>query len=200
VQWSGCDSVNVSNQCVVAMTAAKGVTATFALVKRRLDVTKGGTGAGTVTSAPAGIDCGSDCGEAFDLGTHVTLAAAASAGSRFAGWSGGGCSGTATCEVTTDADQSVAATFSKLPPDTKITSARISRSRHKATFEFRTDGEPAQFECELKRAGARGSFKPCTSPKSYKHLKVHRYTFLVRALDDAGMDATPAEKTFRIKP
>ena len=54
VAWSGCDSVNGSNQCIVAMTAAKSVTATFNLVQRTLTVTKNGTGSGTVTSSPPG--------------------------------------------------------------------------------------------------------------------------------------------------
>jgi lysophospholipase L1-like esterase len=41
----------------------------------------------------------------------VTLHATPSDGSRFAGWKGGGCSGTGRCTVRLDADQSVTATF-----------------------------------------------------------------------------------------
>jgi hypothetical protein len=77
----------------------------------RLTVTKTGSGAGSVTSAPASIDCGAACSAQFDSGTQVTLTATPAAGSRFAGWSGGGCSGTGTCSVTLGADTSVAATF-----------------------------------------------------------------------------------------
>src|SRR4029079_17796177 len=62
-----------------------------------LSVTNAGTG--TVTSSPAGINCGSDCSEAFVSGAIVSLTATAPAGSSFAGWSGA-CSGTATCQVT----------------------------------------------------------------------------------------------------
>ena len=40
---------------------------------RALGLTKSGSGAGTVTSAPAGIDCGSSCAYDFDTGTPVTL-------------------------------------------------------------------------------------------------------------------------------
>jgi subtilisin family serine protease len=76
-----------------------------------LTVTKGGAGTGTVTSSPAGIDCGSTCSHSFDAGTSVTLTATATAGSSFAGWSGGGCSGTGTCQVTMNAATSVTATF-----------------------------------------------------------------------------------------
>jgi hypothetical protein len=53
-----------------------------------LTVTKTGTGSGTVTSDPAGIDCGSDCMEWFPKATKVVLTASPEAGSIFAGWSG----------------------------------------------------------------------------------------------------------------
>ena len=76
-----------------------------------LTVAKGGSGVGSVSSSPVGIDCGVTCSHSFDDGTTVTLGAAADEGSTFAGWSGGGCSGTGTCEVTMTADQEVTATF-----------------------------------------------------------------------------------------
>jgi uncharacterized repeat protein (TIGR02543 family) len=76
-----------------------------------LTVTKGGAGTGTVTSAPAGINCGSTCSHSFSSGTVVTLSAAASTGSVFTGWSGGGCSGTGTCHVTMNAATTVTASF-----------------------------------------------------------------------------------------
>ena len=38
-----------------------------------LDVSLAGTGAGTVTSAPAGIDCGVDCQEDYVSGTAVAI-------------------------------------------------------------------------------------------------------------------------------
>jgi len=76
-----------------------------------LTVTKAGTGSGTVTSTPAGIDCGSACSASYGSGTTVTLTATAATGSTFGGWSGGGCSGTGTCQVTMDAAKTVTATF-----------------------------------------------------------------------------------------
>ncbi|MDD2335986.1 MAG: malectin domain-containing carbohydrate-binding protein [Geobacteraceae bacterium] len=68
-----------------------------------------GTGTGTVTGS--GIDCGSVCTNAYAPGTVVTLAATPASGSAFAGWSGGGCSGTGTCTVTMNASTSITATF-----------------------------------------------------------------------------------------
>ena len=56
-----------------------------------LTVAQGGTGSGTVTSSPAGINCGSDCAEVYNSGTAVTLMAVANLGSVFAGWSSSNC-------------------------------------------------------------------------------------------------------------
>jgi len=77
-----------------------------------LTVSKVGTGGGTVTSDPAGINCGSTCSETHGSGTSVTLTATPAAGSAFVVWNGGGCSGRGTCTVTLNADTSVTATFS----------------------------------------------------------------------------------------
>jgi hypothetical protein len=67
-------------------------------------------GSGTVTSSPAGINCGTTCGARFDKGTTVTLTARADRGSRFLGWQNG-CSGTARCTITLNSAQSVTARF-----------------------------------------------------------------------------------------
>jgi hypothetical protein len=108
--WSGgCTGVG---SCVVTLTAATSVTATFTLDRHDLMVSKLGGGAGTITSAPAGINCGATCTAAFDHGTPVTLTAAPAVGSTFVGWSGAGCSGTGTCTITMNAAESVSALFS----------------------------------------------------------------------------------------
>jgi len=107
--WSGpCTGTGV---CKVTMSAARSVTASFALIKT-LKVTKAGTGSGTVASTTPGISCGSTCSHAFVFGTSVTLTAKPSAGSKFTGWSGP-CSGTGVCKVTMNAARSVTATFKK---------------------------------------------------------------------------------------
>ena len=76
-----------------------------------LQVNKAGTGSGTVTSNPSGINCGSTCSAKFASGATVTLTAAPAAGSVFAGWSGSGCTGTGSCTVTLTANTTVTATF-----------------------------------------------------------------------------------------
>ncbi|MBL8620527.1 MAG: hypothetical protein JNK64_04460 [Myxococcales bacterium] len=107
--WSGAGCSGIG-ACTVLMTAARSVTATFALSQFPLTVTRAGTGVGTVTSSPAGISCGADCSENYNFGTAVVLTAAANSGSTFAGWSGA-CTGTGTCTVTIAAATSVTATF-----------------------------------------------------------------------------------------
>lgn len=105
-----------------------------------LNVSKNGTGSGTVTSAPAGIDCGPTCSHGYTQGTKVTLTATPTAGSEFAGWSNA-CSGTGTCVVTTNADNTATATFKLVPkpcvvPNVKnktLTAAESSIKAHACT-------------------------------------------------------------------
>lgn len=80
-----------------------------------LTVSRNGTGIGTVTSTPAGIACGNTCSALFNIGSTVTLAPTATAGSVFAGWSGGGCSGTGPCQLNFGAATTVTATFNLVP-------------------------------------------------------------------------------------
>lgn len=102
--WSG-GGCSGTGTCVVAMNSDQTVTATFTLNSYTLTVNTDGTGSGTVTKSPDAA--------MYDFGTVVTLTATADAGSEFAGWSGGGCSGTGTCVVTMNADITVTATFNE---------------------------------------------------------------------------------------
>jgi photosystem II stability/assembly factor-like uncharacterized protein len=76
-----------------------------------LHVSKLGTGVGSVTSTPSGIDCGYTCTALYTEGTSVTLTATPSSGSIFTGWSGGGCSGTDLCTITLNSNTTVEASF-----------------------------------------------------------------------------------------
>ena len=69
------------------------------------------SGEGTVTSDPAGIDCGNDCSNDYQEGTAVTLTATPAEGYDFAGWSDDCTNLTGTCTVTMDQAHSVTATF-----------------------------------------------------------------------------------------
>jgi len=82
-----------------------------------LTYNKTGTGNGTATSLPAGINCTSNCSASFPVGTSVTLTAQPASGSTFAGWSGA-CSGTGSCTITMDTNKTVTATFNGSNPTT----------------------------------------------------------------------------------
>lgn len=77
----------------------------------KLKVETDGDGFGSVTSLPSGIDCGGDCSQYFAKGDEITLTAVADSDSVFAGWTGGGCSGTGDCTVSIDGFETVTATF-----------------------------------------------------------------------------------------
>lgn len=111
--WGGaCGSAGKTTTCsLTAGTEALNVTAKFVSSANTLTINKPGKGAGTVTSAPAGISCGTDCTENFATGTSVTLTATADSGSTFAGWASGGCSGTGTCVVSMTEAKTVQAVF-----------------------------------------------------------------------------------------
>jgi hypothetical protein len=105
--WGGACS-GVGN-CVVTMSTAQSVTATFALPQYTLDVSVSGNG--TVTSSPSGISCPSACTMNYSSGTPVTLTATPSGGATFNSW-GGACTGNGSCQVTMNSIESVTAMFS----------------------------------------------------------------------------------------
>jgi phospholipase C len=114
--WTG--ACSGTSTCSVTMNAATSVGATFtagAPPTYQLTVMASGTGTGTVTSSPAGINCGTACVAGYSAGTAVTLTAAPAPNSTFAGWTGA-CSGTSTCSVTMNAATSVGATFTAAAP------------------------------------------------------------------------------------
>lgn len=92
-----------------------------------LTVAKAGTSTGTVTSSPAGINCGPTCSASYS-GDTVTLTAQADTCATFAGWSGGGCTGTGTCIVTMNADTAVTATFNMTSPVADFSGTPVSGS------------------------------------------------------------------------
>ncbi len=109
--WSG-GGCTGTGACSVTMDQARDVTALF-VARHVLTVSTTGSGEGSVTSSPAGVDCGADCSETFDEGTVVTLSATPEEGSVFGGWSGDACSseGTPQCVLTLLDDRSVEAEF-----------------------------------------------------------------------------------------
>jgi len=144
--WSGCTSEPLGN-CLVTMSEAKNVTATFCLTGETeeeclapsgptnlgtLSVSKSGSGQGAVASKPKGIKCGNTCDTATaslykESSVVLTAKAAVTAGSTFTGWSG--CdsetksSTEGTCTVKMGAEENVVASFGgtgKAVPNAKV--------------------------------------------------------------------------------
>jgi hypothetical protein len=114
--WSGCDTEPSATKCEVTIAGETTISAEFvAIEKFPLVVEKTGTGQGTVTSLPAGINCGTACPKAtaeYLEGTTVVLTASVSVGSVFEGWTG--CdtpSATNKCEATIAGETIVEAEF-----------------------------------------------------------------------------------------
>ena len=106
-----------------------------------LQVSKEGSGTGSVTSVPDGIDCGNECDHLFKKGGAVTLKAVAGPNSIFIKWrktDNSVCEGmTSTCDITSsrmsaDYDKpstylkTAIAVFDRRPPTTTITIPRSS--------------------------------------------------------------------------
>jgi CSLREA domain-containing protein len=105
--------------CTVVMSQAQKVTASFSVPTATLSVAlQVGTGTGTIISNPGGLACGASCSATFDNNTIVTLTAQPDSGSAFAGWTGGGCTGTAPCTVALATALTVNARFNLAGLDT----------------------------------------------------------------------------------
>jgi hypothetical protein len=112
IKWEGCDS-EPGGDCLVTMNAPHEVKAIFAVATYPLTVKREGNGEGTVTSTPAGINCGATCSHEYEFGKEVKLSQVTEEGSEFSGW-GGACSGKGACEVKVEGPVEVTATFKAL--------------------------------------------------------------------------------------
>ena len=108
--WSG--ACTGTSSCSVSMTQSQSVVADFIVATPGTFqlVVSTNTG-GTVTSSPAGINCGANCTQSYTSGTSVTLTPAPDPTYTFVGWSGA-CSGNTSCTVTMNQNQVVTAYFS----------------------------------------------------------------------------------------
>jgi len=104
VEWTGACLGSSCN-----LTVEEEATDVTAVFKSRpqvpFSVVKSGSGTGTVSCG------GGACASSYSEGTKLTLVASPAPGSTFAGWSGGGCSGTGSCQVTVKSGMTVTATF-----------------------------------------------------------------------------------------
>lgn len=77
----------------------------------RVEVQHQSSGSGTVSSVPAGIDCGGECAAEFPEGTTVTLHGEPAGGSEAPIWTGCDAVEAGDCKVTMGAARTVTATF-----------------------------------------------------------------------------------------
>lgn len=107
--WSGTGCTAPTPDIQVSMTEARTCIATFATTAFMLTVNTGA--GGTVTSTPAGIACGVDCGEPFASGSSVVLTAAPDAGFAVDTWSGCDVVNGNQCTVSMVGERTVSVTF-----------------------------------------------------------------------------------------
>ena len=122
--WSVAGCGGTAPSCTFGMTEDTTIIATFSAITpvpmSTLTVQKNGSGSGTVTSAPSGINCGNDCSGPFPTGDTVRLTASPASGSTFVEWTGA-CSGTGECLVTMTTNQTVSARFDLVPEFVRLT-------------------------------------------------------------------------------
>jgi hypothetical protein len=117
--WSG-SGCSGTGSCVVTMSAAKNVTATFtAKPNGTLSIEKA-LNSGTVTSKAKGIKCATACisqSASMPRGESILLTAMAVSGMTFSKWEGGDCEGITlpTCTVVMDSGEPIKAVFTGTP-------------------------------------------------------------------------------------
>jgi hypothetical protein len=156
IGWSG--ACSGTSTCNVTVNSAESLTATFDPPSLPLTVTLAGSGKGTVTSNPSGINCGTTCSASFNTGSQVTLSASPAAGSEFTGWSGA-CTGMSACTVTMSAAQQAAATFAPTtftltanPTSLTVQSGGQAKSTITVALKTAGVGSPVQLSCAVSGA------------------------------------------------
>ncbi|HEX6250387.1 MAG TPA: hypothetical protein VFZ56_03025 [Gemmatimonadaceae bacterium] len=131
--WGGA-CTGTSSTCMVTMSQARTVTASFAPPPTHLLTVQAGAGTANGSVTATGISCSitgatqsGDCSESFVEGTSVTLTATPAGVNMFLGW-GGSCTGaSSTCTVTMSQARTVTASFGP-PPSYTLTVAAASTS------------------------------------------------------------------------
>ncbi len=177
-----------------------------------LTVVKSGSGGGTVTSIPPGIDCGSVCSYEYPIGSLVSLSATGDTGFALSGWSGGGCSGTGICDVTMTSDITVNATFDGLAVITP-NGGEVVPSGSTYTIEWGPENIAGVDSFEIQRSTDGGSSwntiidgLPSTATSYDWAVPTHNknknnYMIRVKAYDagGSGIGADKSDNTFTVE-
>lgn len=209
----------------IALPRVMGGTGSFTTpaIQRLLTVVGSGSGAGSVDSVPAGVDCSVNqagpaiCSHSFDDGTVVTLKAHPGRGSEFLGFSGGGCASLEiTCHLTMSEARTVRVSFAPAtpnphpmppgpgpgpgPPNPSPAAPNTTIVKHpKRKSRSRT----AVFRFRASVSGAkfrckldRRRYRTCRSPLRFRRLKHGRHVLRVLATSPSG-SAERSPATFR---
>ena len=137
--WGG-GGCSGSGPCALRVVANQQVTGRFEAQAPTLTFVVAVVGMGSVTSDSPGVACPPSCSTSLVSGAAVTLTAAPAKGSVFAGWGGGGCSGTDACVLTIFTDEKITASFEPVPaividdaPAVSVT-ASVTATAGTATF------------------------------------------------------------------
>jgi hypothetical protein len=92
-------------------------------------------------------------------------------------------------------DPSPALLAFRVVPETRITGGPRGRTTNRnPTFRFRASGAGCTFRCRLDA----GTWRRCSSPRTYRGLALGRHVFRVRAIHPRASDLTPAVRTFKL--
>ena len=178
----------------VTMNAARSCTATFNVIPpNTLAVTLSGAGSGTVTSSPAGINCGIDCSQQFAPGTVVTLTPTSAADSTFTGWTGDpDCSdgsvtmsGARGCTATFDDTQAPT-----VPPN--LLAVAASSTQVDLTWDAATDNTGVTGYRVYRDGALAQTTAGATSVSDSGLTPATLYTYTVTAIDAAGNESAPS--------
>jgi hypothetical protein len=79
-------------------------------------------------------------------------------------------------------------------PRTTIT--KVGKTARSVTLHFRSSEPGSTYKCKLDQA----SFRACTSPHVFSHLKKGRHHFAVEAINSQGaVDKTPSKRTAKLR-
>lgn len=202
--WSG--ACTGTGACSILLGKSVKVGARFERIGDELSVVKTGTGAGKVSSSPAGIACGERCDGIFPRGAHVVLTATPKAGSRFSGWSGA-CRGTGQCTLTMAGASSVEAKFARICAAGSATgfTAKVAKGPRRVLVTIRIEGK-ASARLRLFRAQKKVAEKTVTGlGKGLRNLRIDvprgvtkgTYRLVLRLTDSCG-GARTFEKTVTV--
>jgi uncharacterized repeat protein (TIGR02543 family) len=205
--WSG-SCRGVAATCTLTLRAAASAVASFVEAGTLFPLAVTKVGHGTVTSEPAGIDCGDTCSSGFPAGSTVTIEARAKNTKwEFVRWDGA-CNGRKpTCTVPLDGAKSTAATFGRVadptPPRVKALASsgklgRIAQVRYRVIEASGRSRETATILRGKRRLATVGAPMHAVDPDALYYFIRWRSTargklrFCVVSTDVAGNRSKPS--------